>query len=248
MRIPGRHQLTGGDFFAIFYLQFCAIGQLVALTLTAASIVHDDLTGAGNRHQLAISALYRLDVAQCHATGILDLDTADRSRPRSSATDVEGTHGQLGAGLTDGLGRNHAHRLTDIDTVTATEITTIAGTTDTVFGFTTDCGANIDLVHTVFFEHVHHGFVQQDACLDQHIVAARLVHFLGSNPPQNALAQCFHHIAAFDDGLHEQAVFRTTIFRSDNQILGHIHQSAGEVSGVGCFQRRICQTLACTVG
>ena len=58
-------------------------------------------------------------------TGILNLNIVNSRSPGCRTTDVEGTHGQLGTRLTDRLCSNNTDRLTRVNQVTATQITTV---------------------------------------------------------------------------------------------------------------------------
>ena len=100
------------------------------------SIGHGQFTGTGNRHNIAVFLGHCLDIMQTDSTAGLNFNTAYRCGTRGRTTNVEGTHGQLGTGLTDRLGGNNADRFTHIDLVPASQITTITGGTDTKAGFT----------------------------------------------------------------------------------------------------------------
>ena len=57
---------------------------------------------------------HRLHIVEANHARPLHLDAGRCGGARGSATDVERAHGELGAGLTDGLGGDHADRLADI--------------------------------------------------------------------------------------------------------------------------------------
>ena len=63
-------------------------------------------------------------------------------------TGVEGTHGQLRAGLTDRLGRDGTDGLTDVDELAGRERTAVALGTRTGLGLTGQDGADLDLLDT----------------------------------------------------------------------------------------------------
>ena len=48
------------------------------------------------------------------------------SSPRCRTTDMEGTHGQLGARFTNGLGGNHTNRFADVDQMPRRQVTSVA--------------------------------------------------------------------------------------------------------------------------
>src|SRR5690554_8220280 len=88
----------------------CTVGQLVALALATELVGQSQLTGTGYRHQRAVVTGHVLQVAQADGTGALDLDAVLGGGPAGGTTDVEGTHGQLGTRLTDGLGNDKIGR------------------------------------------------------------------------------------------------------------------------------------------
>src|SRR5690606_34842212 len=65
----------------------------------------------------------------------------------------------------------------------------------------------------------------------------------GSHAAQNTVAQGLDDLAAFDQGFHGVAARRAAIGFGDDQILGHVDQTACQVTRVCRFQRRIGQTF-----
>ena len=63
-----------------------------------------------------------------------------------------------------------------------------------------------------------------------------------------ALAQLDDLVVAFVDGLHPDAVGGAAVVLADDDVLGHVHQLAGHVTGVGGLERGVGQTLAGAVG
>jgi hypothetical protein len=90
------------------------------------AIEHRQLARTRHRHQVAGGMLDGLEVVELHRTGGLDRDAVDRGRTRSRTTDVEGAHGQLGAGLADRLRGDHADRLADVDQVATAQVAAVA--------------------------------------------------------------------------------------------------------------------------
>src|SRR3546814_3892502 len=67
-----------------------------------------------------------LEVVELDRAGGLDRHVADRRRTRGRATDVERTHGQLGARLADRLRGHHAHGLAVVDDVATAQVAAVA--------------------------------------------------------------------------------------------------------------------------
>ena len=68
------------------------------------------------------------------------------------------------------------------------------------------------------------------------------------NAAEDAVTQGFNHITTLYHGFHHKTVVGAAIVFHHNQILGHVHQAAGQITGVCGFQRGIGQTFARTVG
>src|SRR6056297_1899314 len=152
MRIPVGHDLTGRHAVAFANAQHCTVRNLVALALAAVAVDQRKLAGPRNRDQLALGVFDRFQVEQANRTGGLDLDLVDRNRARRGTTDMEGTHGQLSAGLPDGLSRDAANRFAGIHRRTACKIATVTLGADAVAGFTGDRRTHQHTVDCVLLE------------------------------------------------------------------------------------------------
>ena len=247
MGIPGGNHLTAINLITFAHGHSRTIGQLVTLTLTAQLIRYRQVGGTGNDHQTVL-VLYMLGVMETHLAAVLDLDAGHRRRPAGRTTDVEGTHGQLGTRLTDGLGGNNAHRFTHIDLMATGQVTAITGGTHTPAGGTGDRRAHQHFIHTHGFQLVDPYLIQQGAGFRQDFVLLQRVHHIpGHHTTQNTLTQTFHHVTAFNQRRHQQAFLSTTVILGDDQILSHVHQTAGQVTGVRRLQGGIGQTFTGTV-
>jgi hypothetical protein len=65
---------------------------------------------------------------------------------------------------------------------------------------------------------------------------------------QDAVVEAFHHLLVLQQGGGHQTAQRSAVLAGDHHVLRHVHQTAGEVTGVGGLQCGIGQTLAGTVG
>ena len=224
-----------------------AVVQLVAFAFAAVGVDDGDLAGAGYRHQIAVLALHRLDVVHAHGTAMLHLDVVGVGGSGRGAADVEGAHGQLGAGLADGLRRDHAYRLADVHLVAPRQIAAVALHAHAVARLAGDRRAHLDLVHAQVLEAFDPRLVQHGAGRDR-VVAVHVAHRLGHDAAEHAGGQGLHHVAALDERRHDEAVGGTAVFFRHHQVLRHIHQAPRQVAGVGRFQRRVGQALAGAVG
>src|SRR5690554_3721096 len=248
VRIPLGDDLAGFHCLTVLDRQFSAIGQLVVFTLTTVFVSYRQGTGARYHDQLAVGTLNKLHVVKPYATAMFDLDAIDCRRTRCRTTDVEGTHGQLGARLTDGLRGDNANRFPDIDLVATRQITAVARRTHTVGRSTGDGAAHHNLIDAHGVETLTPGFVEQGALFDQHFLAIRRNDVLGHHTAQYALGQGDNDIATFDHRMQGQAMLGAAIGLGDYHVLGHVDQTPGQVTRVSGLEGGIGQTFPCTVG
>ena len=73
VRIPGRDDLAGFNITVLTSRYHSTVWQLIALTLTAISVINDQLTGTGDNDQLPFHIFNGLHVAQMDRAGVLNL-------------------------------------------------------------------------------------------------------------------------------------------------------------------------------
>ena len=179
---------------------------------------------------------------------MLDLDAIDCGSTRSRTTDVEGTHGQLGTRLTDRLRGDNPDRFTDIDLMATCQVTAVARRAHAVGRTTGDGTAHHDLIDTHGVETLTPGFVEQCTLFDQYFLASRRDDVLGHHTTQYTLGQGDDDIAAFDYRVQGQTLLGATVRLGDHHVLGHVDQTASQVTRVGGLEGGIGQTFPCTVG
>ncbi|KAF1069318.1 MAG: hypothetical protein GAK45_01131 [Pseudomonas citronellolis] len=222
------------------------VRQLVALALTTEVVSHRQLTGTRHRDQRAVGTLYMLQVVQANGTAVLDLYVIHSRGPASRTTDVEGTHGQLGTRLTDRLGSDNADSLTDVYTVTTSQIAAVAHGADTMTGFAADRRTHNDFVDAHLLKEIDPLLVDQGACGHDHIVATRLEHVTRDYATQDALTQRLYHVAAFDVRGHHQTMLGAAVDFSHHQVLSNVDEATSQVTGVRSLQCGIRQTFTST--
>ena len=132
--------------------------------------------------------------------------------------------------------------------MTATQVTTVTGRTDTDTALTGNGGAHTHFVDTFRFDGLYPGFINQSTGRYNDVAFRTWLVYVGRNyTTQNTITQCHNHVAAFDQRSHDQAVFRATIVLGNHQILRHVNQTTGQVTGVSGFQCGIRQTFTSTV-
>ena len=167
--------------------------------------------------------------------------------PGGCATDVESTHRQLCARLANRLGCDNTNSFADIDDMTTRQVAAITGGANTMPGFASNGGANVHPVNSPLFHRLNQLLVEQRVTRADNFVSSGCEHVFRDHPAEYAFTQRFDHIATLNDRLHGDAVFGPAIDFRDDQVLGNIHQAAGQVTGIGCLQRRIGQALTSAV-
>jgi len=75
-------------------------------------------------------------------------------------------------------------------------------------------------------------------------VALEVLDLVEGNAAHDAVAERLDFDPGFDDGLDINAVGSAAIALVDDHVLRDVDEAAGEVAGIGGFERRIGQALA----
>src|SRR5665213_2299555 len=159
---------------------------------------------------------------------------------------MEGAHGQLRARLTDRLGCDDAHRLADLNEAPGGQVAPVAEPADALTRLAGHDAADLDArcVGTEREGASRHLVADLLACDGDRLTLEDDV--LGGDPPRDAI-----HGAVPEERIlevHPDPGRRLAIVDADDDVLGHVHQAAGEVPGVGGAQRRVGQALAGPMG
>ena len=163
-------------------------------------------------------------------------------------TGVEGPHGQLRAGLADGLGRDDTDGLAQLDHRPGGQRQPVAGGADALGRLTGQHRADPDAVDRRV---VAHGgdrqVVEQRADRVRRPVRER--HVLGQEPAEGAGLEVVPVPRTVGlDALDPDATGRPAVVDADDELLGHVDQTPGQVPRVGRAQRGVGQSLAGAVG
>ena len=245
----------------------CAFGQLVALVDPVAVLAAD--TGAvrqGVADHLAVVggdghvadgdalALFHghaaADLGQLgHLLGLAGLEQLLNTGKTlgdvaaGDAAGVEGTHGQLGARLTDGLGRDDtdglalAHRLPD------GQVHAIALGADTLAGAAGQDGADLQLVDAPVLQDlgVIHG--KHVVLVEEDLAGGGIHHVADGIAALETLGKGLDDLAVLADLADGDALGGAAVVLADDDLLGDIDQTAGQITRVGGTQRGIGQAL-----
>jgi len=154
------------------------------------------------------------------------------------ATDVERTHGELRARLTDRLRGDNADSLADVDRGAAGKVTTIALGADALFGLTHQRRADPRSLRAGFLDQLDRGFVQQIA-VGGNDVAIAILQVFSQGAAQDTLAERGDRRATLHDRAHFQRAFGAAILDHDDAVLRHVDETAGQVTRVCRLERGI---------
>ncbi len=196
------------------------------------------LLGLAGLQQLLYAGKALGDIAAGHAAG------------------VEGTHGQLGARLTDGLGGDDAHRLALAHGLAEGQVHAVALGAYAGVGLAGEHGAHPDghpalrvalglcLGAKLGFDTLGQLAVHQGIPAGQHPAGLKVGHVLGQIAAPQALFQGLDDLPVLVDLGHGDAVVGQAVLLADDDLLGHVHQAAGEVAGVGGTQGGVRHALS----
>src|SRR5208282_3976850 len=241
--VPFADDLADGDRHAFRHLEVRAIHEVMAFFFAALVVHHGDEAGAVHGDEVAVAALDRLHVNELDEAGTLDLDLGLLGDAGGGAADVEGAHGELRAGLADGLRADDAHGLAHLDHASGGQIAAIAAGADAAAGFAGEHGADFDALDARGLNGAGQFLADVLVDLADHIAFVVLEAFEG-DAADHAVAQGLDFHAGLEDGLHVNAFGSAAVEFADDHVLGHVHQAAGEVAGVGGLERGVRQALA----
>src|SRR5579872_4486940 len=238
VRIPLHHDLAELDGVAFLDLELGAVDDGVTFFF-ATLFVHDrERAVAVHDHQIANLGFDGLQVDEAHDAIALGVKARLFGHAGSRAADVEGTHGELGSRLADGLGSNDAGSLAEFDQAAGSQVAAIASDADTTLGFAGEHGADLHPLDASGLNGSRQ--LLRDLLIDVHDgVAFVVLDLLQGDAAHDTVAQGLDDVAGFHDGGHVDAVDRAAIVFADDDVLGHVHQTAGEVAGIGGLERGI---------
>ena len=160
-----------------------------------------------------------------------------------NAAGVEGTHGQLRARFADGLGRDDADGLTKIDLLGGGQVHAVALGAHAAAGLAAQHRADTDGMDPVGFEELGVVLHHQMVLGDDHLAGDGIAHVLDGIAAPDPVAEGIHHGALLSDLRHLNALGGAAVLLPDDDILGHVHQTAGQIAGVRSTEGGIGQAL-----
>src|SRR5690606_1644678 len=153
---------------------------------------------------------------------------------RRYTTGVEGTHGQLGTRLTDGLCGDNANSLADVHGLARCQRTAVAQCTGSDSRITGQYGANADFIHACSVQLVDQ-YVANIRTGGSQYGAFGVLH-VGSQ--RTGVCRVLHGFVLDADACsvicngNGQAALGTAVLFADDNVLRNVYQTTGQVTGV----------------
>src|SRR5262249_12110982 len=141
-RIPLHEQLAHGHLALVLDLDAGPGHHRIALLLTAALVHHDDLAVAVEHDDVVVTIHHGADVVVLHDARVLGVVLRRLDAAARRAADVEGAHGELGAGLADGLRGDDTHRLPELGETACAQVAAVAHDADAALRLAGQRGAD----------------------------------------------------------------------------------------------------------
>ena len=249
VRIPLDEDFAFLDRAAVIRGNHRADNNAVPLEFASILVIVDPDEAVFVQHDVvAVRRGHRAELDITNRAVVLGLDDRLLEGLAGRSTDVEGTHGQLGAGLADGLSGDDANRLAEVDQFAVGQIAAVALGAAAALGFAGQNRTDAELLHTHVFKRGGRRLVDDVTGLDDHLAGDRILDRLAAGAADDAGLEVDHFLVAFVNRLDDDAFDRPAILLRDDDILCGIDQLAGQVAGIGRLQRGVGQALARAVG
>src|SRR5215472_797472 len=241
-RIPLGEDLAVRDMFAVLNAEARAVHDVVALLLAVFFVNDGDEAGAVHGDERAAASLDVLEVHELDDTVVASFERGAFGDARGGSADVEGAHGELRAGLADGLRGDDPDGFAQFHHAARGEVAAIAQRANSATRFASEHGTDADAVNARGLDRVGQLFVDFLVHVDND-VAFEILDLIEGNAAHDAVAERLDFDAGFDDRLDVNAVVGAAVDFVDDDVLRDVDQAAREVAGVGGFQRRVGETF-----
>ena len=165
VRIPFGDTLTALHLVPVVHIDARTIGDAMGGALLAGLVEDQDRHVAAHHHEMPVGVAHDIAVADLHRALVRRFQEGLVDDLRRTAH-VEGTHGELRAGLADRLRGDDADSLADVDRRTAGQIAAVADRADACPDLAGQSRADAHRLNAGFLDRVHIAFVDQTAGLD----------------------------------------------------------------------------------
>ena len=247
VRIPLHQALPDMHGLSFLHLDLGAVHHRVAFLLAPLFIHNRNQAIAIHDHQIALLVTNRSQVDETNQPFVPGFQGRLLRNPAGGAANVEGAHGQLGSRLSDGLSRNDSHGFAQFNHVARSQIAAVTPHAHSPPGLAGKHRPDLDPFHSGSLNLA--GQALGDLLVDAHNGADLVVlDLLQRNPAHDSIPERLDDFAALHDGPNPNAVQRPAVFLRDDDVLGHVYQSPGEISRVSRLQGSVGQPFTSPVG
>ncbi len=247
VRIPLDQDIAQRNLLTVFDLDLGAVDHRVAFLFAALLVDDRDGAVAVHHHQVAFLGADGHQVDEAHAAVVLGIEARLLADSRSRTADVEGTHRELRSRLADGLRRDDARGLAQLDQSAGSQVASVAHHADAALRFAGQHRANLHPLDTGSLHRARQVFGDFLVDVDDD-VAFVVLDLLQRDAAHDTVAQRLDDLARLHDGGDVDAIDRSAIVFADDHVLRHVDQTAGQVARVRRLESGIGQTLTRAVG
>ncbi len=157
--VPLGQDVTAFDFATFLASQTGTVNNRITFFLTSGTVNNSHLTFTVHDNREAVTIVNGVQVDKLQGAVKTRFKSCLFCPPRSSTTDVEGPHGELGTRFTNRLGRNNPNRFTQIDQVPTSQITTVTKRANTTLTLACQNRTDLDFFDPCFFDLDHQIFI-----------------------------------------------------------------------------------------
>ena len=161
---------------------------------------------------------------------------------------MEGTKRKLCTGFTNGLCCNNTNGLAFLYHTCSGKVAPIALHADTMLALTGKHRTDLDALDGRILNGLCLSFGNLLAGSTDEFTCCRMDNVVYRDTPQDAFREGGNHLIAIFECRTYQSAQRAAIFLVDDDIVGNVYKTTGEVSCIGCLHSGVGQTLTCTVG
>ena len=245
--IPFNQDVARLYFLSFLYLEDSAVSHGVAFLLAAAFVGDNQRAVAVHHNQVSIPVCDVLNIQELDDSFVLRFFGGLLVRSACRATNMERSHGQLRAGLADGLGCDNAGSLAQVHQLAGRKVASVTFDANAAFRLAGQHGPDLDLLDTgrlnVGSQRLRNFLIHAE----NRFPGKRIFDVLEGHSSDDAVAERFDNLPAFNNGCHIDAVEGVAILGGYNHVLRHVNQPTGKVTGICRLQRRISQAFASAV-
>src|ERR1022692_409888 len=247
VRVPLDQDIAQADLLTVFHLHLGAVNHGIALFFAALVVQDGDGAVAIHHHQVAFLGAHGHQVDEAHAAVGFGIEARLLANARSRTADVEGTHGELGPRLADGLRRDDARGLAQLDQPAGSQVAPVTHHAHATFGLAGEHRTNLDALDTGCLHRARQVF--GDLLVDVNDdVAFVVLDLLQRDAAHDTVTQRLDDLHRLHDGGDVDAIDRAAIVFADDHVLRHVHQAPGQVARIRRLESGIGQSLAGAVG